>query len=203
MLEIVKIIYYDNHLVAELSDSERLMVPLDLAAGYSLVTGKSLSNEEYRQLKEESDRYSCYQKALGYLASGGKTGHEVRRNLKKKGFSGQYIDEALEKLESRGYVNDFDFTVDYLRMKSASKTVGANYLKSKLYQKGVKREVINRALKETAVERSLEDILVLAEKKFASVMDKPDPYNRVAAFLYRRGFETEIINKVIALLKKK
>ncbi len=190
----------------ELDTGEKLAIPLSVAAQYCLKKGKMIESDEYRQLKSESERQFCTQKALDYLLIKNRTSTEIRKHLTKKGFSVDIIREVIFQLEERGLIDDFKYAVSYTRSRRATKIVGNRLIKSELQHKGLPRGIIRKAI-EKAIEESgcsepcIEDVLSLAREKYNGVRGKKNAYHKLSDFLVRRGFDFEIIRQVVEQLQ--
>ncbi len=186
----------------ELDTGEHISIPLPVAAQYRLAKGKTLEKEEYRQLKTESERYLCKQKALDYLSVKNRTSHEIEKYLTKKGFSADIIAEVMHYLEQTGIIDDLKYAVSYARGRRESRLVGKNLIARELQKKGLPRGKIRKALEMSDIaDINIEDVLALARKKLTSYHGKKFALRKVGFFLTQRGFEYEIIQRVISQLK--
>lgn len=203
MAEIVKILNKGSYISIELNDGEKFYISNDIAAQYSPVAGKIIGHLEYRQLKEESERFRCTQKALDYLSIRSRSSLELENYLKKKYFSIDIIQEIAGKLKTAGYINDMDYAVSYVKSKIKRKPVGQNLLRKELSSKGISRDIINRALKEGGGDEiDIERVYEIAKRKLISLQNKKKKMSKLAYFLNRRGFESEIINRIINRLNQ-
>lgn len=108
--------------------------------------------------------------ALDYLSQRAMAEHEIKQRLERKGFSADDVREALAQLREWNYINDVSYAEIYCQ------TRGNRYSRRKisedLRQKGIGREVINRALlenypteQEAALCKELARTLWAAEKR--------------------------------------
>lgn len=186
----------------ELDTGENIAIPLPVAAQYRLLKGKTLEKEEYRQLKTESERYLCKQKALDYLSVKNRTSHEIGKYLTKKGFSADIIAEVMQHLEETGIIDDLKYAVSYARSRRESKLVGKNLIARELHKKGLPRAKIRKAFEAgDFADADMGEVLALARKKLASYRGKKFALRKVGFFLTQRGFEYETIQRVMARLK--
>jgi regulatory protein len=203
MTTVIKLHYTDSHVKADLDDGESFLLPFDIVSAHRLETGKKIEGLQYRQLREESERFTCGRKALSYLAVRSRSSKEMETYLKRKGFSSEIIREVTSKLHDSGYLSDYDFALRYARDRLNRKMMGKNFLKKELYAKGISREIINKVLRELgADDMDFQGILAQARKKYRSLKNKNRPSARLAAFLQQRGFDWELINRVVAVLEK-
>jgi regulatory protein len=199
MITIIKIKILDFHVTAELENGETLDIPHRAANLYKLVSGRSIDSTEYAQLKAESQRFRCKKKALDYLAIRARSVFEMERYLTRKGFSHDIIREIMNDVVESGYVDDYDYAKQFIRSKLNRKLVGKHLLASELQKKGVSRDIIKQALKDTASNNNnIDEIYEIAVKKYQVLKLKKNGLAKLAYFLQHRGFESEIVHTVIA-----
>ncbi len=202
MFEIVSLEYKSDHVTITLDTGESIKFPFDLYKLYKLETGKKLDRTEYLQLKEESERFECNRKAVNYLSIRSRSSREMENYLIKKGFSKDIIINILKELRDTGYLNDLDFAKRYITSKKKRKTIGKNLLRKELLGKGVSRDTINRALKETSFDHDdITEIYTLATKKLTSLEKKTNKKSKLIYFLHQRGFDNDVIYTVIEQLE--
>ena len=201
MLTITDIRYKSAHIEVLLDAGEPLKLPILQAGQYRLEKGRLLDAEEYLQLREESDRYLCRQKSLDYLSVRNRTSREVGKYLAKKGFSAHLARETITGLEKAGYLDDSRYAVSYVQARLKSKVIGKNLLKKELQARGIDRETVKKTLAAPECgEAKYEEIFRLAEKKLAALEGKKNRLHKVSHFLGRRGFDYELIQKIIRRL---
>jgi regulatory protein len=202
MPDIVKLIFKDNYVQLELDNSEKLKISFDAYSMYKLSSGTTLTAECYMEIYEESRKFECMEKAFNQLAVRGRSVDELRQYLKKKNFSGKHIEETLDYLKEKGYLNDFDFSMSFVKGKMKSGKSGKDIIVRDLYRKGVGRKIIDKVMKESGADVTDEDALYeLAMKKYRSVKDKENSFMKVSNFLRGRGFDYESIGKVLRRIK--
>lgn len=201
MIEITKIHFRETGVIVSLSSGDSLVLPLDGVKLYALTAGKVIDHDEYGRLKEESDRFSCYRRALYCLSLRGRSVFELERYLLGKGFAKQSVVEAVSRLLERGYLDDYAFAVDHIRRKRGRRTVGKNRLLSELLRKGVPGDVARKAIADHAGQRvDGEDLYRLAAERFERLKGKKDGTRKLVFFLRQRGFESDEIRRVVERL---
>jgi regulatory protein len=203
MITIVKILYKNDHVRVELDSGEKFDLDPLASSMYRLDIEKVLSQEEYTQLKDESDRFMCGRKAINYIAMGSKSSKEVVSYLKRKGFDSICINEAIEKLKNLKYLDDMDYAERFAKQKLSRKTIGKNLIKQDLIRKGIPRDIIKKVISGLpSDEAGFEKIYQAALKKYNSVKNKPNPIQKVYMNLISKGFDSNTVLKVINNLKK-
>jgi len=198
MPQILNIKYNDSFIKVELDTGESLMLPFNVFSMYPISAGKIVDSLLYQQLKEESGRFTCRQQALNYLATRSRSEQEVRTYLIKKGFSKDIINEILIGIKEKGYIDDYDYAIRFINSKKRAKIVGQNLLKRDLFKKGVDKNLIRKALKETGADLTDPDeIYGLALKKMKSLENKKNKIAKLIFFLKSKGFEDDVIRAVM------
>ncbi len=198
MPEILNIKYSDTFIKVDIDTGESLMLPVEVFNMYSISAGKILDSLLYQQLKEESTRFTCKQQALNYLAMRSRSEQEVRNYLLKKGFSKDIINEIMIGIKDSGYLDDYDYALRYISNKKRSKVIGQNLLKRDLYKKGINKNLIRKALKETGADLTNPDeIYELALRKMKSLENKKNKIAKLIFFLKSKGFEDDAIRAVV------
>jgi len=202
MPDITKLIFKDNYVQLELDNSEKLRISFDAYSMYKLSSGTALTTECYMELYEESRKFECMEKAFNQLAVRARSVDELRQYLKKKNFSERHIENTLDYMKEKGYLNDFDFSMSFVKGKMKSGKSGKNIIIRDLYRKGVGRKIIDKVIKESGADITDDDALYeLAMKKYMSVKDKENSFMKVSNFLRGRGFDYESIGRVLRRIK--
>ncbi len=124
---------------------------------------------------------------------------ELERKLLKKGYDAGSIEEVMEKLKSRGVLDDRAFGVELIRSRSRRKPSGKLKIGAELRKKGVEEAIIGELLKEydsAALCRQA------AEKKMGSLHEATEASRKkkLEVFLCNRGFEWREIQGAIRQL---
>ncbi len=148
------------------------------------------------------DSYERYLKlSYFYLSIRARSEKEMRDYLIKKKASEEMIARIMASLFKHKFLNDESFARSWVASRARSRPKGKQVLKMELSQKGISREIIDQVLSEANEE--LPDELTQAksiiEKRVEKLRDKPkhEIYQKVGAFLARRGFSWEITKKAI------
>ena len=202
MPDIVKLIFKDNYVQLELDNSEKIKISYDAYGMYKISSGTTLTTECYMELYDESRKFECIEKAFGQLAVRGRSVDELRQYLKKKNFSGKHIEDTINYMKEKGYLNDYDFSMLFVKGRMKSGKSGKDIIVRDLYRKGVGKKIIDKVIRESGADVIDEDALYeLAIKKYASVKDKDNSFMKVSNFLRGRGFDYESINRVLRKIK--
>jgi SOS response regulatory protein OraA/RecX len=145
---------------------------------------------------EPPDRPDPWGVALKQLALRARTVEEVRRFLARRGYAGDEIATVLARLRALRYLDDADFARIWVAARARRTATGPARLARELRAKGVANTDIGAALSALAEEWDVSEAAAEAvRRKLPSLRGVPPGVarRRLAAFLERRGFSTEII----------
>ncbi|UCH62613.1 MAG: regulatory protein RecX [Fidelibacterota bacterium] len=143
--------------------------------------------------------------AFRLLAVRARSARELQQRLRKKGFPPELIDNVIADLQAKGYQSDEDFTRLYAREKWNNSGWGPARVRQELRTKGIASELIDRVVGETYAEADLaEAVLSLAQKRWQSTEGLPidTRRRRLTGFLQRRGYDWDIVNKVLEQVRE-
>ena len=155
--------------------------------------GVEITASRLEELQAESEVERAQEKALSLLERQKYTKKQISTKLKTKGYLPATIEKVIEKLEEYGYVSDEDYAGSFIR-STGNKSV--KELKFSLISKGVKQEIVERAIEEAEVDE-VETIERLAEKFMRYKENTKENRTKLLSYLYRKGFEYSAIQSAI------
>ena len=185
-------------------NKERVNVYLDGEYAFSLALieaaklrkGQSLTDAEIDALCGEDDVTRSVDYAANFLSYRPRSVAEVRRNLEKKDLPEAIIEQAIDRLQQLGYVDDVAFARYWLENRDTFKPRGPAALRYELRQKGVAEDIIGAALESLdpfdAARRAGE-----AKARRLRGLTREAFRNKLGSFLQRRGFRYETTRDVI------
>ncbi len=184
-------------------NKERISVFLDDAfafglpaiVGIKLRIGQMLSDADIEQLQGEATLEAAKQSAFNFISYRPRSSREVQRNLKKKEYSEQVIEQTLATLERLEMVNDLQFAHYWVEQRETFKPRSVMALRQELAQKGIGRDIIDEvldAVDEVASARKA------AESRASRWLHLPEAEFRVkiGRYLQNRGFYYGVIRQV-------
>ncbi len=114
-------------------------------------------------------------------------------------FEPAVVDEALEKLVANQIVDDDklaqNLVVQYIEQGSKSK----KQITAKLIQKGIPRDIIQKAAADVTRDHEYSAALKLAQHKVRGLKSLPwhEKFEKIGAHLARRGFNYDLIRAVV------
>ncbi len=157
-----------------------------------LEVGAALAPAVLDRLRELADIEAAERAALRALARRAHAHLDLQRRLVKKQHPPAAVDAALERLVSRGLLDDRRFAEQYAALR-ATRGKGPARLLGDLVAQGVERRTaehaVRRALEEEGIDPGVEARAV-ATKRARQLAGLPVPVRkrRLLAFLVRRGY---------------
>lgn len=132
---------------------------------------------------------------MDLLSRRGYSQSRLETKLSEKGFESPEIATAVAMAKEYGWIDDEEFAASLTRSKLAS-GYGPNYIRQHLVSKGIERDLADQILREgpwdwwPAIERAF-------SKKYQQVPKDWQTRRKCSAYLYRRGFDSELIRTFI------
>lgn len=184
-------------------DKERVNVFIDDQFAFAVTTlvaaglrkGQYLSDAEIETLKQGDERDKAYNRALRFLGIRPRSQVEIERYLTEKGYTEDVIEDVVNRLSERQYLDDEAFARFWLENREQFKPRGERALRYELRQKGVADRIIDTIL----INLDEDDMAWAAiEGKLQRWQNLPELELRkkITGFLARRGFGYEVIDTV-------
>ena len=109
-----------------------------------LKVGMHAEAEQLAEIQLESEKAQALDRALRHLSATMKTEKQMRDFLKKKGYLPAVCDYVLEKLRGYGFVDDAEYSAQYVQ--AAGRRKGARLIALELKSRGVAEEQVEAAL---------------------------------------------------------
>ena len=151
--------------------------------------------------KEESKK--ARKRVIRYLVYRDRSRHEIICYLKRKNFPANVVHDTLVFLEENDYINDKRFAIQFGKSRIENKKLGKLRLERELDIKGIEKKVATEALNLLYEEYDEMEIAISCAKKkllSSSSTNSEKERGRLANFLKRKGFPTDIIYKVVTNL---
>jgi len=145
--------------------------------------------------KEES-----FKKALGsaysFIARRPHGTKELEKKLLGKGFDPDLVNNIIEELLGKGFLNDYDVAYRWAESRIKNRLWGRAKLYNFLREKNIGKDVIDRVQQEVWEEFSEEDTARKAvDKRFS--FDMQPSQSKILSFLKSRGFSSGVIYRIV------
>ena len=195
-------------LTVQQRNQDRINVYLDDVFAFGLAVieavrlrkGQYLTDGEIAALKSHDVVQQAYERAVRYLGQRPRSIAEIRRHLTDKEIAPTDIDEAIERLESQGYVDDLAFARYWLANRQQFHPKGSRALRFELREKGIAADVIDQVLVDFDSSQAAYEAAQEKARRFRS-LDKRAFRDKMGSYLARRGFDygtaRDVINRLI------
>jgi regulatory protein len=194
----------DENVIVNLDTGEKLFLSYEIFLKNRLKKGKEISEDGFSFLIRENQKYFIKRKAFDFLSRRLHSYRELKLKLLRKKYDKTLIDEVLDYLKVKKFIDDYEFGRQYVEEKIRTKSWGRNKLKSELFRKGLHSEVIDEILNEEEFSSYKENALALAEKKLKILSkrnyDNRQLTSRLYSFLYSKGYDYDTIKEIISRL---
>lgn len=176
-------------------------------ARYDLHEGDELTAETREEIYSETLYKRALNRVLFLLQSKDYTYHELESKLYQGKYPAEIIKNALDEVQSYGYINDENYARRYVECYLERKSLGK--IKQELLKRGISREILDTALEagrelQAEAEENIEQSQIrrLLEKRHfdAQSADRKE-VDRNYAFLMRRGYSSTDIRAVFRELR--
>ncbi|TCO74819.1 recombination regulator RecX [Marinisporobacter balticus] len=189
-----------NRVNIYVDDTFFLGVDQEIIYTLGLKKGQEVETKKLESIIGEEIYLKAKSKALKLLHFASRTEKEMREKLAKHEYEEQTIDRVLTFLKEYEFIDDEKFTKHMVKSKANGEKYGKNRIKQELYRKGIDKELIeNTIIEELDLKIEYENALSLAEKKMRTIKDtdRKKVYEKLGRYLAYRGYDYDIIKKVI------
>ncbi len=170
---------------------------------YGLKTGQELKQNEINRILDSETKREAKDAALRFLSFRMRSEKELRDKLRKKEFAQNIIDEVIKDLARVNLIDDYEFASAFVRDRISNSPRGKVLLRRELWKKGIRKEIIEKVLREYFKEEDQELALAreLSQKRKRRYhgLEKNVAKRRMMSFLLRRGFSYDIVKQVLRI----
>ncbi len=183
------------------TDREKFLISTDIYTKMKLCRGQC-DIETYECLQTEAEIYAAFNRALYILGYGACSKKALIHKLVHKGFTRKYAEQAAERAEQNGYIDDKAAAARTAELM-AEKLWGAQRIRAGLAQKGYDKSAVDYAM--YALEDSEIDFeancLTLLQKKCDRLPEDRKAREKLTAALMRYGYTISQIKWAYAKFK--
>lgn len=163
----------------------------------NLKVGQEVTKEDLERYVLESETRSAFDKMARMLASP-HTKKEVRDKLSKT-YTPVVIERAIKKAEEYGYLSDKEYATLFVNSKPLN---SRQEIKSKLYSKGINRQIIEESLSSISEEDEKSRAEILSKKYLKNKNLDVKAMQGLYGFLTRKGFSSEVASSMVRKYKE-
>ena len=205
-MKISKIVNKDaKNVIVHFDNDEVLFLSVDMFYKSSLKKDDEISDDRFSSLIKENRLFYIKQRAFRYLGRRQHSTSELRIKLKQKGYETELINQVLDDLKQKNYLDDTKFAEMFVEEKIKLKLWGEQKLRSELIKRGINSEIISNILQNIiSDEDKLNNAMTVASKKYDSLknrnVDRDVIKRNLISFLNSRGYNYDVIKEVCEML---
>lgn len=200
-MQIIKVVKKGKKdVIVHFDDGKFLILALEVFLKSGLKKGDEISEDRFSFLIEQNKLFHIKQRAFRLLGRRQHSSSELRRKLWNKDYEQKLIDEVIDDLQNKGYLDDEEFIREFVAEKSKLKNWSTKKIKSELLKRGIDPKLVDRVLNGQTVESDFENVMKLAKKKYEVLLKRnlepKELRNKLSTFLFSKGFDYDLIKEV-------
>lgn len=165
--------------------------------------GDSLSDERRAWNRKIQDVRS---EAIAYIGLGKKPSGQVEARLRDEGFDEDIVREVITQLKEEGYLDDRVIARRMIKQRRGRRAESKQALRQRMIDRGLAHDAINQAISEMdqddvlaheLIRTRFPDEIDTLRQKDTSPDEKKRLFARIARFLSSRGFDAELIQRLL------
>ena len=169
--------------------------------GARLKQGEKIDESSIKKLLEKDNREKALQKALRFINFKSRSVHEVKDKLDEQGFAESVVDDVINELQMKNYINDHEYAANWIASRSQAKPRSRRMLCYELRKKLIPENIIDEAIKSAPENEELALRLGMKYLRRFALLEEKDFNKKMTGVLARRAFSYSIINKTLLELK--
>ncbi len=188
-------------------NGEVLFLSNEIFVKSGLRRNDEVSEGLFSSLIKENRLFHLKQKAFRYLGRRLHSVKELKTKLRQKDYDDDLIDEVINDLSGKNYLNDYEFASQFAEENIRNKLWGKAKLESELLKKGVSRNIIELVISEKlSGGNKVENAVVLIQKKIKSFnrtkLTDDKIKIKLISFLAGRGYDYDTIRQALDVYLK-
>ena len=150
---------------------------------------------------------SAYAHALDALTRRSRSTVELSRWLRERDHAPDDVETTLERLTASGLLDDAKYAAAFARSRLLGRKLSKRRVLGDLGRRGIPREMAAEAVSAVIEEEGVDEesvVEAIAIKKFRSFakLDRQTAMRRLMGFLARRGYDGDVVRRVVSRLMK-
>ena len=186
----------------QLDNYEKIYTYEEIILEEELLLKRQITTSQINKIAQKNKYYDCYYKALKIIKKISKTRYELYTKLKEE-FDGSIIDNVLDNLEKKNYINDKIYANSYINLQINTTYHGPLKIKKEMLKKGISNEIIDEVITQYNQEIQREKIEKIINKKIKSNHNKSNVVliRKIKNDLQIEGFDYNLINSITSNIK--
>ena len=194
-----------NNVLVCFEDGEFVAIDYRTVLDHGLRRNDDIDENKKEQLISESEFVKAKDSSFRSLSKRPHSTLELKNKLLKKGYTKKTVERTVQNMKNGNYLNDDQFTKLFIEERVKRKKTGVNKLKAELFKRGIDRKIIEENLSDIDSETNFENAVSLAKRKSELLIrrgiEPKKVKQKVFSFLSSRGYESEVIMKILRHLE--
>lgn len=160
--------------------------------------GQEISEDKLEEFKKTSEYGKLYQRTLEWVLMRPRSEKETRDYLYKKIYDKKlnknYINEIINRLQSKNYLDDLKFAEWYVENRFVKKGISKKRLSMELKKKGISNEIAEKVLEARDDEEEIKKIIAKKRDKYTD--------EKLIQYLCRQGFSYQLAQNLVQTYEK-
>ena len=203
LIWINKVVCKGNNYLVFINDYETpLAFTENQIVNYRIVKGNSFYKKDWDEIIKSLDEGIIFDKVVKYIDYKPRTEKEVFDFLDNLNIDDIKIRNIIEKLIEINYINDERYAKNFIEQEIRNQK-GPNAIKHVLYSKGIENNVIENYLSNYNNELYFDNAYDMGIKTLKTCIGLPLQKQKESVYsrLYRMGYDSSVINKVLSILE--
>ncbi len=186
-------------------NGETFVAGREVLVDFGLRRGDEISEKKLSEIRDAQLYHEAYGAAARLVGYRMRTVSELEQRLLKKKFPPEIGARVIEKFADLGLLDDSRFAEAFVNSKLASKPIGRREMERRLREKGIDKVIAAKTISEVSSEESQFQMACrAADSKLSSLrrFDLNKRREKLTAFLVRRGFEWDVVRRVVRKVLK-
>ncbi|MDC3425276.1 recombination regulator RecX [Aquibacillus sp. 3ASR75-11] len=166
---------------------------------HQLRKGMELDESTIQGLTKEDTIHKSYSMALHYLSYRMRSEKEMSMYLEKKEVDEEHISIIIQRLKQEGLLNDLEFAEAFVQTRLQMTSKGPFFIRKELIEKGIRDDIIERALSLYTFEDQYQKALQWVNKKRTTKTKKSFQHQLqgLQQNLLQKGFASDVVKEVL------
>lgn len=188
-----------NIFIISLSSEEKFEVDDVAISNFHLFSGKKVNQNELKEIQSFAEIQRLKNYCFFILSNKMYTSKEIKIKLQKKSKNQDHREFVINELIRLKLINDDEYARLYLRSMVKKNKYSMREIRQKFFQKGLPEKFLsdNEIIDDDYELAVAKDLIQKKSKTLSLTEISPSDKQKLYAFLYRKGFNPDVISRVI------
>jgi len=165
---------------------------------FSIIKGATLTPKQIEIILRHEEFEKAKEQVLRLLSRRMRSEYELVAYLKRNKFDEATRKRVIAYCTEHGYLNDREYARVFIRDKQNLNQYGFNKIRSQLAKRGISGEIIESLADSRDRDEEFKIGLKLAQKRLIQIKDKTRVKAKLYRYLWQRGFDSEMIGRILS-----